>query len=268
MSKILSILIIINLIALNASGSNDSLLSKPIHHFGITMGIDNTQLKDDISAPLLYKGSGIKGKFSYTMIAERNKQNISLKASYASIKNRYKYEGLAANINLGYDYAYRITDITFGALFIGGFFNWSYNIQYYSSWDDSHIYWLNAYELGPALEWDYTTKKNNCFSIYTGFPLAALISRTPEYRYYDQERIPDVFYTKTFENFKLVGVPNYISLKVDIAYMFSVRKNSFWGFSYQIDYKTYKETKRIIMINHAFMLNLQFKIGNSKNRKS
>jgi len=104
------------------------------------------------------------------------------------------------------------------------------NNQFYYIWDDSHIYWLNAYELGPAARWSQAVGSNHRLAVNSNFPLLALVSRPPEHRYYDQERLPKELLSKPHEEMELTSVHEYISfgLRGDYTYRMS-RKTTLGG---------------------------------------
>jgi len=66
--------------------------------------------------------------------------------------------------------------------------------------------------------------------VNSNFPLLALVSRPPEHRYYDQERLPKELLSKPHEEMELTSVHEYISfgLRGDYTYRMS-RKTTLGG---------------------------------------
>jgi hypothetical protein len=105
-----------------------------------------------------------------------------------------------------------VGDESHGQLHLGGLIDWNYNVQYYENWDDSHIYWLNVYEIGPAARWSKIIKDNQQLALNFNFSLIALVSRPPKYRYYDQGRLPKEILSKPHEKMEFTSLHEYVSI--------------------------------------------------------
>lgn len=250
------------------TGQGDISLSKPIHQIGLGLGGLHYQIRDDIIAPLRWDGFGFVGDFSYSIIGDKGIHDIELRVPFVLPSNRYEHKGKAGEINLGYGYIHRIADSdSYGQIHLGGLINWSNNLQWYDSWDDSHLYWLNAYELGPVAQWSNTIGGNHQLSASINFSLLALVSRPPEHRYYDQEKLSE-FFTKPHENMKLTSLHEYISIRLHGQYVYPVSNKISMGVSYLLNYMTFPEPEHISIFSNSFQVNLLFKLGNDKREKS
>jgi hypothetical protein len=258
MTKQLLILAITIFITATVSGQSDSSLSKPIHQIGIVLGGVHYQERDDIIAPLRWDGFGFVGGLSYSLIGDKGRHNIDLRVLYAPLSNRYEHNNKAGEIYLGYSYLHRIAGKESDSqLHLGGLIDWNYNAQYYDNWDDSHIYWLNVYELGPVARWSNIIEENHQLALRFNFILIALVSRPPIYRYYDQEKLSELF-SKPHEKMELTSIPEYISIELRGDYMYQVSRKFAMGVNYFLIYKTFSKPERISLFTNTLQLNFLF----------
>lgn len=109
------------------------------------------QVKDEIVTPLRWDGFGLILDFSYGIFADKSLHQFDIRIPVAFPQNRYDHKAAIAEINLDYGLLGKIGGReSAGQTHFGAKIDWSYNFQYYYNWDDSHMYWLNAYELGPV----------------------------------------------------------------------------------------------------------------------
>jgi len=241
------------------TGQSDSSCSKPIHQIGVVLGGGNYQVRDDIIAPLRWDGFGFVGGLSYSLIGDEERHNIDLRILYSSPSNRYNHKSSAGEINLGYSYMHTIVgDESHGQLHLGGLIDWNYNVQYYENWDDSHIYWLNVYEIGPAARWSKIINDNQQLALRFNFSLIALVSRPPKYRYYDQGRLPKEILSKPHENLELTSLHEYVSIGLHGQYIYQGSENFAIVVSYFLNYKTFSKPERITLFTNTLQLNLLF----------
>ena len=245
--------------SVNAAGQMDNSISKPIHQFGIDLGGVHYQVRDNIIAPVRWQGFGFNLDFSYSIITKKGLHNIELGIPVAFPNNRYDHSSIVTEINLGYSYLGKIASSErLGQVYIGGMIDWSFNFQYYLNWDDSHMYWLNTYALHPAARWDKTYRDNHKLSMNISFPILALVSRPPEYRYIDQDRLPKAVLSIAHKKMKLKTIPKYLSFVLDCEYMYQLSKKFSIGASYFLNYKTFPEPQTITILSNSLQLKLLF----------
>jgi hypothetical protein len=268
MIKKLVALSIAFLIVNSITAQNDSLLSQPIHQIGVVLGSGYNQIRDDILAPLRWDGLSFVGGFSYSKVSTKALHNIDLRIPYSSLTNRYDHEADAYELNLGYSYLRKIENTKpYGQIYVGGLIDWSCNLQLYDTWDDSHLYWLNVYELGPIVRWKPNFPSNHHLSFNLNFPLLALVSRPPEFRYYDQEKLPAEILSKPHENMKFNTINKYISLGLQCKYIYPLSAKLALETSYLSNFKTFSEPRRISIFSNTLQLKLLFTLGKMNKEK-
>ncbi len=247
------------LMTTTVAGQSDSLSSKPIHQIGIFLGGGSYQVRDDIIAPLRWDGFGYVGGLSYLLNSDEGRHKIDLQILYSSPSNRYDHIGAVGEIHVSYSYLHRIAgNESQGEIHLGGLIHWDYNLQFYENWDDSHIYWLNTYELGPVVRWSNTINDNKQIALELNFPLIALVSRPPKYRYYDQGKLPREILSEPHENMKLTSLHEYISIALSSHYMHPLSRKSTIDVSYFLSYKTFSKPERITLFTNTLQLNFLF----------
>lgn len=240
------------------AAQNDTSNSKSTRQISILIGGLHNQIRDDIVVPLRWDGMGFLGSFSYTLIGYKVQHHIELCVPLAFPSNRYDHESTIVGINLEYEFLPKISNsVSIGQIYLGGKIGWNYNIQFYNSWDDSHLYWLNVYEIGPAVRWSKTVGDNHQLAANFTIPLLALISRPPEYRYYDQFK-PSQILSETHDNMVFTSLHEYISISLGGQYLYQVSSRILLGLSYNFSCKTYSKPDRISLITNTLQLKLVF----------
>ncbi len=240
---------------------SDQPVSEPKHQIGVSLGGLHYQVKDNIIAPLRWDGFGAVLDLSYTIVKDVGRHKIMVRIPYASPTNRYNHQALAGAVTIGYQYLHRIhRNILGGQLHLGGSLDGSMNLQFYWDWDDSHIYWLTAYELGPTVMWNRSVGRSHLFALNFNLPLLALVSRPPEYRYYDQGKMNKFSYwfTKPHEDMGLTSVHEYVSLRLQGDYLYRVSQRLMLGVSFLMSYRSTSEPKRISIVSNTLLLRLLF----------
>ncbi|MFX0067358.1 MAG: hypothetical protein ACFFC7_34995 [Candidatus Hermodarchaeota archaeon] len=233
----------------------------PKHQIGVGLGVLHYQIKDKIVAPLRWDGFGAVPELSYTLKGGVGLHKFTLRFPYASPRNRYNHESMIGELNFEYEYLYKkLGDVVGGQFHLGGNLNWSMNLQFYSSWDDSHIYWLTTYELGPVAIWNRAIRQSHYLSVKFNIPLLILFSRPPEHRYYDQGKMNKFSYwfTKPHENMKITSIHEYVAFSLRGDYMHRVSQGLTLGASFLVKYKTTSKPKQISVVTNTALLRFLF----------
>ena len=180
--------------------------------------------------------------------------------------NRYGYEAsFTFELYMGYNYLHRVYSSKFiGDIHVGGLLDWSINIQNYENWDDSHIYWLNVYEMGPVVRWSKDVWPNHKFAAFFNFPVMAIASRPPKYRYYDQERLPEEIFSKPHENMKFTSLHEYVSFCIRGDYTYRLSRLFSLGVSYLMNFRTHSSPERISIFGNTILFRVIFTPGAQK----
>lgn len=240
---------------------DDRPVSEPRRQLGIGLGGVHYQVGDRIVSPLRWDGFGAALELSYTVVHGAGRHQFAFRLPFAAPTNRYDHEAFAGALSTGYEYSHDIPGSVFGGrLHLGGFLEGNMNVQFYYDWDDSHIYWLTTYGLGPAARWDRGVGRKHRFAMRFNLPLLALVSRPPEHRYYDQGRMNTIGYwfTKPHEGMTLTSVHQYVSLRLRGDYLVRASPRLLLGASFLLSYQTFSEPQRIGIVTNMLLLRVMF----------
>jgi hypothetical protein len=120
--------------------------------FGLTGGLGT--VRDDLLAPLRWNLGLLQPTAAYAATARRLKHEAQVALSVGYGANRYGHDAalLALRAECGLAPA-RGVALAGGNLWPGGFAFYRCHNAYLFSWDDSHLYWMNGFGIGPSAEW-------------------------------------------------------------------------------------------------------------------
>ena len=211
------------------------------------------QVKDQLVAPLRWDGLGFGLRFSYLAMSTAMEQEIDMLIPVSFLSNRYDHTAYAFEVSLGYSRLYVIYPSALGGnLYLGGEVRWNAHCEFYADWDDSHLYWLNVYDLAAAVQWSKDDDNGNHISIKMQIPLFAFISRPPEHQYIDQAPLqrPAYYFDALHQNMHMTSVHEYVSFGLKADYRLRVGKSTILGATWSFQYTTCKSPQTIGIISN------------------
>jgi hypothetical protein len=227
------------------------------------------QVKENLIAPLRWNGTGSGLGFSWLMKKPKIIHEVCLFVNVSGLINRYKYKGYTFEASLGYSLNCRVNpEVLRGYLYLGPQIKWENQIMFFRDWDDSHIYWLNIYEVGPSLIWSKIYKEKQNISVAMQLPFFALVSRPPEYQYIDQPPLNESsYYFKSLnEDLRLVTVNRYYSFGLQTEYSYQIKNGNMIGVAWFFNYKACNFPRNTTLVTNILMINYHKLIG-KKQRK-
>jgi hypothetical protein len=225
-----------------------------IHQADFAVGLQHGQIRDDVLAPMRWSGFGGTIGFSYAYQQGNSRYEAEYLLRVVLPENRYGHKAVMWGSSLGLGYLHRLPTISpCGAFLIGGHLRWRLDEQYYYSWDESHIYWVNAYELGPTLRWHTKVPSRHRLALRLGIPVAALVSRPPVHRHYKMDRLaePSLYITKPHENIRATSLHEYMAIDLLVDYTQTLRRRVTIGLSYQMNYAVHQEPEPLRLLTHT-----------------
>jgi hypothetical protein len=249
-----------------------SVRSEPIrpHHFGWRFGAEFPQVREDILTPLRFGGAGAVLGIEYGYISTHHRHLVTADFGISYLQNSYGDPALDLIWDAAYVYMYRIfQSSTFGSLWLGGALRYTMDWQYYLSWDQEHLYWLTTLDLGPSMAWQHLFAGKHDVDVSLEFPVMALASRPPQFRYYKIGRLDDASYhfTKTNEDMKFTSLHEYIAVRFTADYLYRARPNLHFGARYQLGYRTHSEPSRYQRLNNAILFRMVHRFGKTGSAK-
>lgn len=202
-----------------AQGNSD--VPERVNSFGIGPRVSYVQVRDDILVPLRFCGPGISVLLVYERHGLVHQHTVNTRLGLAFLRDKYGFSGALLSPALSYRYLHSTSaKIWGGKIFVGGQFNWSLNNELFYDWDDEHLYWLTAIELGPAVRYSRSVKPDQQIHFTLSLPVVALISRPPLYRYYKIDNLTKIGFllTKPHEDLHFALLDTYQAAQISLGY--------------------------------------------------
>ena len=225
--------------------------------FGIGPRVSYVQVRDDIVVPLRFSGPGLSLLLFYERRGLVHQHEVHARLGLALLRDRYGFSGALLSSSVGYRYLHSLSNNTFGGkIFLGGKLNWSLNDEFFYDWDEEHLYWLTAIELGPALRYSRSIKNQRQIHVTLCFPIVAMISRPPLYRYYKTDDLTKVGFLLSgpHEDLHLVSFDKYQAAEISFAY--EMRRMTL---TYTGSFKHAAEPESITLFTNSIDITWRFK---------
>ena len=173
----------------------DEPLPVKSNHLGINVNGGLASYREDMVVPLGFHGIEFSLGAVYSRQTEKSLLNARLRFGVGYMQNRYDHEAfiVAQEIRLSWLRKVNIPE-RYGEFWGGICLPLQMNNLLWASWDDAHLYWLTAYGMGPAFQWQKNIFSNKQVLVRMEIPVANWVSRPPEVRYRKQEPMDRLAY--------------------------------------------------------------------------
>jgi hypothetical protein len=130
------------------------------------------------------------------------------------------------------------------------------------SWDEAHLYWLTAYNLALATEWQKKISQQFKASVRMEIPILGRISRPPIYRYNKQDALNHVSFHLTEPNKGLhfETLDDYRALFFQLLFKKEMR-HSLLNLGLEFQYNYCRKPQKIWGLNTTVLFFYQWRIG-------
>lgn len=228
--------------------------------FSIGPSISYMQVRDDLIVPLRFSGPHLSLLLSYAWQGFDNQQAVEAKIGTAPLFDRYGFLSIALSFKANYCYQQRIMHDTLGNdIFLGGLFNWSLNDEFSPDWDEEHLYWFTAIDLGPAGTYIHRFQNNQRLDVSIVLPLIAMVSRPPLYHYNKIDELTHIGYlfSRPHEKLHFAFIDTYQAVQISVAWHKTLRKNDF-VLGYQANLARTTEPKPVTIFTNSINLTWGF----------
>lgn len=145
-------------------------------HTSMSLGfnIGGIQVQEYALNSLVHKGSLIVTRLS---LVNESQSGLSHRVEFSfgigSLKSRFKDKNSTYS---NPQFRYSLTRPISYSIAVGGYLSGDYQVMEFENWDDSHIYWVTSYQIGPVLNIDDILFKG-LFANFS-FPILAVVSRS------------------------------------------------------------------------------------------
>jgi len=257
------VLILSSLSIIQASDAQDKTTAEArASYLGICLGSGIASYREDLVVPIDFHGPGLSLGAEYTTISETSIIDIRFRFGMSFLKNRYSHQAYAVILEIRPAWIKRLSgEQGHGELWGGLSLSMKMNNLFIESWDDSHLYWLTAYGLGPSGEWHKRLSSGREIRVHFGIPVVSLVSRPPEYRYKKQEALTHLTYHLTEPNKSLMlELPDdYRAIFIKAALNRNMR-HVLWNISLEFEYNYCRKPKPLYALNTALVFSYQWRI--------
>jgi hypothetical protein len=237
--------------------------SPPGKHLGFYFSTGIASYREDLIVPLGFHGPCLSLGGIYTLQYENNLIHIRLKIGLGHLENRYSHEAWVFMQDIRLSWLKNLKEHQKYGKFWGGIsLPFQMNNLFIESWDDAHLYWLTAYNLAGALQWEKKVSLNNHLSIRIEIPFLGWISRPPSYRYDKQEPLNHFTYHFTEPNKSLhfETINTYRNIFIQMLLKREVQR-SLLNVGFEFQYNYCRKTERIFGLNTLLVFSYQWGIG-------
>jgi hypothetical protein len=235
-----------------------------IQRLGLHFDAGVHSFREDLLVPLGFNGPGISLGGVYSRQNGIRYFNVRLKLGFAYLKNRYSHEAGLAALELRPSLLWKVSHSDRNGEFWGGVcvplqINSDLGLH---SWDDSHLYWLTAYSLGLAAEWQKSITPKSLAVVRMETPLIGWVSRPPSYRYDKQDALTrfSFHFTEPNRSLHFETLDTYRALFMQILLKHEYPR-SLLGLGLEFQYHYCNRPKNIYILNTSMIASYQWRIG-------
>jgi hypothetical protein len=233
------------------------------NHLGINVNGGLASYREDMVVPLGFHGIGFSLGVVYSRQTGKSFLNARLRFGVGYMQNRYDHEAFIVAQELRWSWLRKITiPERYGEFGVGICLPLQMNNLLWSSWDDAHLYWLTAYGMGPAFQWQKKVTSNTQVLVRMEIPIANLVSRPPKVRYRKQEPMDNLAYQYSEPNKSL----HFETLNAYQALFFQALlrkelKRSLLNLGIEFQYNHFSKPEDIWGLNTLLSFSYQWRIG-------
>lgn len=250
---------IMTLILMGATASNEALcgesdLVPAENRVGAALGAVNLQINDEIVRGLRWDGVGGELKLFFDRFDGLGFHLANIRFPMAYLRNRYGHGGAAWDAQVDYGYALRVGTVKGVAEFaLGARLRWDWLVSYYFDFDEEHLYWMTAYEVGPLAVWRWAMTPRHALLGEADVAAIALVSRPPEHRYYKIDKLTKAsyFFEKTHENIRSASILSHSAAHLRLFHVFRASPRWTVKTGYSLDFAYDPEPRPIRVLAHS-----------------
>lgn len=186
---------------------------------GVALGLRGDAVRDDLMVPLTFAGPGFQLQGFYRGWVGRGVMTAQADLGFARLDNRFGHDAATLTYGGNAAWTFNVFYTDTWHLEVGPTTVFESRTNYLYSWDDSHIYWLGAQWLGPAVR--HVRRLTDTWRLEASASMALLgfEGRPPSYRYNKQETSyhVDYYFTEPVRSEKFVMLNDLQTFRLDLA---------------------------------------------------
>jgi hypothetical protein len=195
---------------------------------GVSLGVQDDTVRDDLLVPLTFSGPGIELAFSYRGRIGPGVLAARADFGFSFLLNRFGHQAATIDYSAEVGWAAPIWRGVASYVALGpiAVLQSRYNIIY--SWDDAHAYWLSAEWLGLQMRYGARLPRGWRLESSLSFALVGFEGRPPAYRYKKQDAAlrPGYIFGQPLKSQEAVTLVDLQAVRLDVAVRPSVYDGS------------------------------------------
>ena len=210
-------------LAWDANASSPSADDDRPDRIAFGLGVPHVQIREELTRRFRWDGFGGLLALGYEHRGEEMRHVAAIELPVAWVTNRYGAGAAALALRLDYTLLVPVAELGGGRLWAGGRYRWDHALQYYADWDEEHLYWLSAHELGPAVAWELPVAPFQTLRASLSLPVLALASRPPAERTNKIDDLKSVGFHlgRPHEDMAFTSLHEYVSAEAALAWAWS-----------------------------------------------
>jgi hypothetical protein len=262
--RLWTVLLVIFIQGTNWSWANENE-SEPgnLNHLGINVTCGLASYREDLVVPLGFHGLGFSLGAAYSQQTEKNALYARLRIGLSYMQNRFDHEALVLVQEIRFSWLKKFIVTQRSGEFWGGIcLPLQMNNLFWGSWDDAHLYWLTAYGMGAAFQWQKKISSDKQALVRMEIPIIDWISRPPSHRFTKQEPTNHVTYHYSAPNKSLhfATLDTYQALFIQLLLRKEL-KRSLLNLGIEFHYNHCSEPENIWGLNTLLIFSYQWRIG-------
>ena len=236
---------------------------RKLNHLGFNVNCGLASYREDLVVPLGFHGPGLSLGVVYSRQTEKNSLNTRWRFGLGYMQNRYDHEALIVVQEIRLSWLKKVTVPQHYGEFWGGIcLPLQMNNLFWGSWDDAHLYWLTAYGMGAAFQWQKKISSNKQALVRMEIPVINWISRPSRYRYTKQEPLSHLTYHFSEPNKSLhfETLDTYQALFIQVL-LRKEMKRSLLNLGIEFQYNHFSKPENIWGLNTLLLFSYQWRIG-------
>lgn len=222
------------------------------------LGAPHLQLRDELTRAFRWDGFGGLVTLGYERRSPSLRHAAGLELPAAWVTNRYDAGAAALALRLDYTLLLPVVELGGGRLWAGGRYRWDHALQYYVDWDEEHLYWLAAHELGPAALWERPLARSHALRASLSLPLIALASRPPAERTNKIDDLKSIGFLlgRPHEDMSFTSLHEYVSVEAAIGWDWTFSDSWLLQATWALRYRRHAAPKPVELLENSLVTGL------------
>jgi hypothetical protein len=236
---------------------------RKLNHLGINVNCGLASYREELVVPLGFHGLGLSVGTLYSRESENNYLYARWRFGLGYMQNRYDHEALIVVQEIRVSWLKKVTiHKRYGEFWTGICLPLQMNNLFWGSWDDAHLYWLTAYGMGVAFQWQKKISSNKQTLIRMEIPVINWISRPSRFRFTKQEPMHHLTYHFSEPNKSLIfeTLDAYQALFVQVLLRKYINR-SLLNLGIEFQYNHFSKPEDIWGLNTLLIFSYQWRIG-------